>query len=388
MLKQGVYDALKMAVALELAGRAFEAFPGAMRTARVAVLALLAASTVVLGALTPRSSYMTLWEWQPGVATAALWLLTATALLVVLYQVPVHDWQRAIMLGLALVPARLRDPHRPAAAPRVGGAGADRDARRGGLPRAGRLLGLGRVATGAGHAGGGAPVTVELVLSSLGCALLCYSLGRYNRTLTLRRWEFVLNAPERRAVESLRQRMALDSALARQALDAASRAREASRAPDALTVLRVALSVLEEAGADRRTRLRAMGVYARMVRAIEPLPAPAAAPFKGPELRAAASVAGLAHRLLVGTQERFRLWLLFLGLGVGIVLRAGRRSAEAAAREPPQPEHVDAFAQGVDDFEALDACHLTAFEALVASLSAMDQGGRLRLWERIVGDAG
>ena len=32
--------------------------------------------------------------------------------------------------------------------------------------------------------------------------------------------------------------------------------------------------------------------------------------------------------------------------------------------------------------------HLTAFEALVASLAAVDRGGRLRLWERIVGDAG
>ncbi len=42
-----------------------------------------------------------MWNWQPSVATAALWLLTATALLVVWYQIPVHDWQRAIMLGLA-----------------------------------------------------------------------------------------------------------------------------------------------------------------------------------------------------------------------------------------------------------------------------------------------
>ena len=101
VLKHGVYDALMMAVALELTWRAFEAFPGAMRTARVVVLVLLAVSAVVLGALTPRSSYLTLWEWQPSVATAALWLLTATALLVVFYQVPVHDWQRAILLGLA-----------------------------------------------------------------------------------------------------------------------------------------------------------------------------------------------------------------------------------------------------------------------------------------------
>jgi hypothetical protein len=231
-------------------------------------------------------------------------------------------------------------------------------------------------------------VTLELVLSSVGCVLLCYTLGRYNRAVTLQRWQFVLNAPERQAIESLRQRMALDTALARKALEAAGRARDASRPPDALTVLRVALSILEDAGADRLTRLRAMGVYSRMVRAIEPLPAPSATPFRGAELRAAASVAGLAHRLLVGTQERFRLWLLVLGLGVRIVLRGGRRSADAAGRQPLRPRPWDDFAHGVDDFEALDACHLTAFEALVASLSAVDRGGRLRLWERIVGDAG
>lgn len=101
VLKKGVYDALKMAIALELAGRAFEAFPGAKRTARLVLVALLATSTLVLTALTPPSSYLTLWEWQPGIATAALWLLAATALLVVWYQVPVHEWQRAIMLGFA-----------------------------------------------------------------------------------------------------------------------------------------------------------------------------------------------------------------------------------------------------------------------------------------------
>lgn len=101
VLKQGVYDALKMAVAIELACRAFAAFPGAWRTARAVLLVLLAASTLALAWLTPRSSYNTLWEWQPGVVTAAVWLLAATALLVVFYQVPIGEWQRAIMLGLA-----------------------------------------------------------------------------------------------------------------------------------------------------------------------------------------------------------------------------------------------------------------------------------------------
>ena len=231
-------------------------------------------------------------------------------------------------------------------------------------------------------------MTVELLLSALGCGLLCYTLGRYNRAVVLQRWEFVLGAPEKQAIESLHQRMTLDSALTRQALEAADRAREANRPPDALTVLRVALATLEEAGADRLTRLRAMGVYSRMVRAISPLPAPSAAPFKDPSLRATASVAGLVHRVLVGTQERFRLWLLVLGLGVRIVLRGGRRSADAASRAPARPQHWKEFAREVEDFEALDTCHLTAFEALVASLAAVDRGGRLRLWERIVGDAG
>jgi hypothetical protein len=230
-------------------------------------------------------------------------------------------------------------------------------------------------------------MTLELALSTVGCALLCYTLGRYNRALTLQRWEFVLNAPERRAIESLRQRMELDSALARQALETAGHAREADRHPDALTVLRVALSILEEAGADRLTRLRAMAVYSRMVRAIKPLPAPSAKPFRGAELRAAASLAGIVHGFLVGAEERFRLWLLVLGLGVRIVLRGGRRSADAASRRPRQRRPWEDFAQGMDDFEALDSSHLTAFEALVASLTAVDRGDRLRLWEQIAGDS-
>ena len=100
VLKQGAYDILKMAVALELAWRVFETFPGARRTARLALLALLTVSTITLAVLTPPPTYFYLWEWQSGIATAALWLLTATALLVVWYQVPVHEWQRAIMLGL------------------------------------------------------------------------------------------------------------------------------------------------------------------------------------------------------------------------------------------------------------------------------------------------
>jgi len=99
LLKQGAYDVLKMATAMELAWRAFSAFPGAWRTARVVLAAILAASTLVLAWLTPHASFDTLWNWQPSIATAAIWVLTAVALLVWHYQVPITEWQRAIALG-------------------------------------------------------------------------------------------------------------------------------------------------------------------------------------------------------------------------------------------------------------------------------------------------
>lgn len=100
ILKQRVYDALKLVLALELAWRAFRLFPGALRTARAVLAAILAATTLVVVFVTPPADYSTLWQWQPSIVTGTLWMFTATALLVVWYQVPVHDWQRAIMLGL------------------------------------------------------------------------------------------------------------------------------------------------------------------------------------------------------------------------------------------------------------------------------------------------
>jgi hypothetical protein len=224
---------------------------------------------------------------------------------------------------------------------------------------------------------------LALFLSTVGCVVLCYTLGRYNRASTLARWQFVLNAPGRQAVDTLRAQMQLDSALAQQALDAAGRAREAGRAPDAVTVLRVALSVLEDAGADRLTRLKAMGIYSRMVRALQPLPTPTAEPFKSTQVRTVAASAGFVHRFLVGAEERFRLWLLMLGLGVRIVLRSGRRSADALTRHPHAPRPWAQFEDGVSDFRSLDAAHLAAFEALAASLAAIDRGGRVRLWDQI-----
>jgi hypothetical protein len=38
----------------------------------------------------------------------------------------------------------------------------------------------------------------------------------------------------------------------------------------------------------------------------------------------------------------------------------------------------------VSDFGSLDAAHLAAFEALAASLAAIDRGARVSIWEQLV----
>jgi hypothetical protein len=100
LAKQRAYDVLKLVLALELAWRAFRLFPGALRTARIVLAAIIGATTLTVVFVTPPADYSTFWAWQPSIVTGTLWLFTATALLVVWYQIPVHDWQRAIMMGL------------------------------------------------------------------------------------------------------------------------------------------------------------------------------------------------------------------------------------------------------------------------------------------------
>ena len=330
-----------MAVALELAWRAFSAFPGRLaHGAGRAARRCSALSTLSLAWLTPRSSYETLWEWQPGVVTAAVWLLTATALLVVFYQVPIGDWQRAIMLGLApyllvfVTLLSLLRRHGWAVRAEVG------LARLAGLPRRSCCSGPGRPgarttrAPAAWRAGSPPDARARALVGRLRGAVL------HARPLQPRARAAALAVRAERA-GAARARVA---APARSSSTRRSRARPStppsapatrSRAPDALTVLRVALSVLEEAGADRLTRLRAMAVYSRMVQAIRPLPAAVRRPRSAaPGSRRAAPRSRARPRFLVGTQERFRLWLLLMGLGVRIVLRGGPARRRGAAASP------------------------------------------------------
>ena len=100
ILQQGIIDALKMGIAVELCLRTFQAFPRASATARRVLLVLLLATGAALVGMPARSiEDMVLLEWQPRVLTGTIWLMNGLALLITWYRVPVHTYHKAVLLG-------------------------------------------------------------------------------------------------------------------------------------------------------------------------------------------------------------------------------------------------------------------------------------------------
>ena len=100
LVRTGLYDGLKVGIAIELAYRTFQAFPGAQATARGVLFLLVVASSLALMAMGWDSSYAAaLLEWEPRILTATIWLLNALAVVVIWYRVPIHAYHKAILLG-------------------------------------------------------------------------------------------------------------------------------------------------------------------------------------------------------------------------------------------------------------------------------------------------
>ena len=102
--KETFYGGLKLALAVELAMLAFGRFPGAVATARRAMLAglLVTAGTLLLGPPVTRPGLAGIaFALQPRLANGTVLLLLIVWILVLWYHVPVHRLHRAIARGLA-----------------------------------------------------------------------------------------------------------------------------------------------------------------------------------------------------------------------------------------------------------------------------------------------
>ncbi len=103
MLLQVVSAALRFGVALELTYRIFGAFPAAAVTARRVMLVLLVATAVTALATAPPDVTYTRMHAEsiPRMLSAAIWMLTALAGLVLWYRLPLAPLPRAILMGYA-----------------------------------------------------------------------------------------------------------------------------------------------------------------------------------------------------------------------------------------------------------------------------------------------
>jgi hypothetical protein len=101
MLLQIVAAALRFGLSLELANCIFGAFPAAAVTARrVMLLILVATAATAIATAPPDATYTRMHaESVPRMASAAVWMLTALAALVLWYRLPLAPLPRAILMG-------------------------------------------------------------------------------------------------------------------------------------------------------------------------------------------------------------------------------------------------------------------------------------------------
>lgn len=102
ILKETVYNVLTLCIAAELAYRVFRAFPGALARARLVLAPLLALITVGVISVPRGTDYLDIvTRYNPQIQTGVIWLLSATAVLTVWYNIPLHFVHRALLLGMS-----------------------------------------------------------------------------------------------------------------------------------------------------------------------------------------------------------------------------------------------------------------------------------------------
>lgn len=101
LLKQAIYDACKLAIALELTWRVLGSFPGAARAIRPWVLLLIGASTV-FAVVGPPRTYAGIAEWQPRVLLGITWMFALTSVACLWYRLPIRLWHRSLLIGFSV----------------------------------------------------------------------------------------------------------------------------------------------------------------------------------------------------------------------------------------------------------------------------------------------
>jgi hypothetical protein len=99
--KESTLILIRLAMAIELTMRVFRGFPGAFVTARRLLVLIVASTFVAVLALPVRQGGHEgfVGEVMPRVLNGTIWLFAALAVLILWYRLPVHWFQKAILLS-------------------------------------------------------------------------------------------------------------------------------------------------------------------------------------------------------------------------------------------------------------------------------------------------
>ena len=214
---------------------------------------------------------------------------------------------------------------------------------------------------------------IAVVLAAVAALVVVLFLGRFDRKRALGRWEFVLSGRALKASEALRDRLAEDTDIAGHTYDMALRRRASLSYDEAVRLLSIAVSTIEDAAEDRQRRLRALSIYARMAEAIVPVQPLRPAKFRLAEMRSLTQVAGWLHELVASYEERFRFRLTVIGFGIRLVIRSMRGTRTRSAIEPTEAEPYQTFGDSLQDFRTLDDEQVESFRQLMRSAAATER---------------
>lgn len=215
----------------------------------------------------------------------------------------------------------------------------------------------------------------DVVFWMLPFAALALHLGlvRYNLRGVQDAWDDLMNKVLRRQVGDLDAQVALTALMADDTLQAAHGARARMDMGEARRLLELAHGVLTTALPDRLARVEAMSKCCRMLAAVAPMPPILPREFRLRELMALGTLATVVHQLLAGMQERFQWACMVLGWGYRLVLRGATSANDALQRDANAAAQWARFEASLDDFKTLDAHHVRAFAALLASLAIAEE---------------
>ena len=203
-------------------------------------------------------------------------------------------------------------------------------------------------------------------LVALSTIVVCVLLGRHDRAAVAREWDMMLGGRSSEHIRSLERTCELDHLMADDSWEAACAALKDDDRPEVVRLLDLSYQVLEAATANRRLRLRAVRVCARMAAAMAPAPPLWPAHFETTELRTLAGVATVLQHILVSAHERFVMQAHVLALGFVLALRSMRR---ARGRQDLAAALLR-FDIAKMDWRSLDEAHVEMVRILLLSAAA------------------